>query len=109
MSKPQGSLWLCISVLLCCLIVNAQGAELYAEADHTLGKSLMVQNKCAACHISRVGGDGSAIYRPQGRIRTPAALTAMVERCSTELSLSLFPDEVNAIAAVLNRDYYKFK
>ncbi len=109
MSKHQGSLWLCISVLLCCLTLHAQAAALFAEADHSLGASLMVQNKCSACHISRVGGDGSAIYRPQGRIRTPAALTAMVERCSTELNLSLFPDEVNAIAAVLNRDHYKFK
>lgn len=89
--------------------MHAQAAELFADADHSLGVSLLVQNKCAACHISRVGGDGSAIYRSQGRIRTPAALTAMVERCSTELNLSLFPDEVNAIAAVLNRDHYKFK
>ena len=56
-----------------------------------------------------VGGDGSAIYRPGKRIASAAALRGMVEMCNTELNLALFPDEVNAIAAVLNRDFYRFK
>jgi len=30
-----------------------------------------------------------------------------VEQCNTELNLGLFPDEVNSVAAVLNRDHYK--
>jgi hypothetical protein len=55
-----------------------------------------------------VGGDGSAIYRPTGRINTAGFLRGMVEQCNTELKLSLFPDEVTAIAAVLNRDHYRF-
>jgi hypothetical protein len=33
----------------------------------------------------------------------------MVEQCSLQLNLQLFPEEVDAIAAVLNRDHYKFK
>jgi hypothetical protein len=32
-----------------------------------------------------------------------------VENCSTRLNLQLFPEEVTAIAAVLNRDHYRFK
>lgn len=56
----------------------------------------------------KVGGDGSAIYRPKGRINTAGMLRGMVEQCNTELGLSLFPDEVTAIAAALNRSYYKF-
>ena len=32
----------------------------------------------------------------------------MVEYCSTELNLGLFPEEVTAIAAVLQRDHYRF-
>ena len=55
-----------------------------------------------------VGGDGSAIYRPAGRINTPGALRGMVDFCSTELNLQLFPEEVTAIAAVLQRDHYRF-
>jgi hypothetical protein len=29
----------------------------------------------------------------------------MVEQCNTELNLGLFPQEVDAVAAVLNRDH----
>ena len=32
----------------------------------------------------------------------------MVDLCSTELKLSLFPEEVTAVAAVLQRDHYRF-
>jgi len=84
-------------------------ADIFADADLQLGQSLMVQNKCNSCHARKVGGDGSAIFRPQGRISSPSFLRGMVEMCNTDLSLGLFPDEVNAIAAVLNRDHYKFK
>ena len=63
---------------------------------------------CAECHTRKVGGDGNGIYRPQGRINSPGALRGMVEQCNLELNLSLFPDEVTAISAVLNRDHYRF-
>ena len=56
-----------------------------------------------------VGGNGMSIYRPAGRINTPGFLRGMVEQCNTEMNLGLFPDEVSAIAAVLNRDHYRFK
>ena len=58
--------------------------------------------------MRRVGGDGSAIYKPSGRINTPGLLRGMVDYCSVELKLSLFPEEVTAIAAVLQRDHYRF-
>lgn len=91
------------------LACPAQQAAFFQDADLKLGERLIVENKCAACHQKQVGGDGSAIYRPAGRIRTPGMLRGMVERCNTEMSLGLFPDEVHAIAAVLNRDHYRFK
>jgi hypothetical protein len=59
--------------------------------------------------VRKVGGDGSAIYRPKGRINTPGLLRGMVEQCNTELNLGMFPEEVSSVAAVLNRDHYKFK
>jgi hypothetical protein len=49
------------------------------------------------------------MYRPKGRINTPGALRGMVEYCSTLLNLGFFPEDVNSIAAVLNRDHYRFK
>lgn len=80
----------------------------YPDADLALGERLIRESQCSACHVRRVGGDGSAIYRPLGRINTPGLLRGMVDLCSVELKLSLFPEEVTAIAAVLQRDHYRF-
>jgi hypothetical protein len=86
-----------------------KAAELFRDAELPLGEKLIAEHRCVACHAKKVGGDGSSIYRPQGRINTPGFLRGMVEQCNTELNLGLFPEEVNAIAAVLNRDHYRFK
>lgn len=81
---------------------------LFKDADLALGEKLIADSQCTACHIRKVGGDGTGIYRPAGRINTPGALRGMVDYCSTELNLGLFPEEVTAIAAVLQRDHYRF-
>ncbi len=81
---------------------------IFRAADLALGARLLQANRCSECHVRKVGGDGNGIYNPKGRISTPAALRGMVDLCSTELNLQLFPDEVTAVAAVLNRDHYRF-
>lgn len=92
---------------LICLIAQAQDVPpLYQGADLAQGQQLIAEHQCSACHQKKVGGDGSAIYRPTGRISTLAALRGMVEQCNTELNLGLFPEETNSVAAVLNRDHY---
>lgn len=88
---------------------HAQVPKLYEGADLALGAKLIADNQCAACHQKRVGGDGSSIYDPRGRISTLGALRGMVEACNMQLNLGLFPDEVNSVAAVLNRDHYRLK
>lgn len=85
------------------------GAGIFRDADFALGERLMKEHRCEECHRDKVGGDGSAIYRPSGRISTAGFLRGMVEQCNTELNLGLFPEEVTAVAAVLNRDRYRFK
>lgn len=89
-------------------VAMAQPA-IFKGADHQLGEKLIAENKCVACHVSKVGGDGSAIYKPLGRINTATFLRGMVEQCNTQLNMGMFPEEVNAVAAVINRDHYKFK
>jgi hypothetical protein len=84
-------------------------AEKFAGTDLELGERLLKEHRCAQCHSEKVGGDGSAIYRPKGRINSPGALRGMVEQCNTQMNLGMFPEEVTAIAAVLNRDHYRFK
>ncbi|WP_291009402.1 hypothetical protein [Hydrogenophaga sp.] len=88
---------------------QAQGADIFKGADLALGQKLIADNKCVACHISKVGGDGSAMYKPAGRINNAGLLRGMVEMCNTNMNLGMFPEEVTAVAAVLNRDHYKFK
>ena len=96
-------------LLLTFLSARADMPALYLGADLVLGAKLIAEHKCAACHQQKVGGNGSAIYRPTGRINTPGLLRGMVEQCNTELNLALFPEEVTSIAASLNRDHYRFK
>lgn len=83
--------------------------EIFKDADLVLGEKLIAQGKCAQCHAQKFGGDGSAIYRPEERVNTAGTLRGMVEQCNSELNLGFFPEEVTAVAAVLNRDHYKFK
>ena len=97
------------ALLLALAVARAEIPALYGDADLALGARLIAEHKCAACHQQKVGGDGSAIFRPAGRINTPGLLRGMVEQCNTELNLALFPDEVTSIAALLNRDHYRFK
>ena len=96
---------------LCFLGGNLAQAQpaIFKDADYKLGEKLITENKCAACHVSKVGGDGSAIYKPAGRINNAGLLRGMVEQCNSMLNLQMFPEEVTAVAAVLNRDHYKFK
>ena len=89
--------------------VQARVPAIFQDADLALGAKLIAEHQCAQCHVRKVGGDGSAIYRPKGRINTPGFLRGMVEQCNSELNLGLFPEEVTAVAAVLNRDHYKFR
>lgn len=114
-SQPTHSHWLVqlllitAAALLSTLATAQTAASHYQEADLPLGEKLLREHRCAECHIRRVGGDGTAIYRPKGRINTPGALRGMVETCNLKLNLTLFPDEVTSISAVLNRDHYRFK
>lgn len=106
---PAATTALLAALGLPCAAVGADGPPEFRGADLALGARLIAEHRCNDCHVRRVGGDGSAIYRPGGRIGRPAALLTQVEVCNTELNLGLFPEDVAAIAAVLQRDHYRFK
>ncbi|TDQ44668.1 hypothetical protein [Tepidicella xavieri] len=88
---------------------SAQEPAIFRGADLKLGEELIAQHRCAQCHAEKVGGDGSAIYRPLGVINNAGLLRGMVEQCNATLNFQMFPEEVTAVAAVLNRDHYRFK
>lgn len=83
--------------------------SIFVGADKALGKQLIEEKKCAACHAAKFGGDASAVYRPGKRITNAGALRGMVEQCNSEMNLGMFPEEVTAIAAVLNEQHYRFR
>jgi hypothetical protein len=88
---------------------TAHSADIFKDADLALGERLIAENRCSQCHAQKVGGDGSSIYKPMGRINNAGLLRGMVEQCNASLNMQMFPEEVTAVAAVLNRDHYKFK
>ncbi len=87
----------------------AHSADIFRDADLALGERLIAENRCSQCHAQKVGGDGLSIYKPMGRINNAGLLRGMVEQCNASLNMQMFPEEVTAVAAVLNRDHYKFK
>jgi hypothetical protein len=101
--------FLFLALLVGSSMVNAQQHPLFKDADLKAGEKLIAENQCNECHIRRAGGDGSDIYQPKGRINTAGALRGMVEYCNTELNLGFFPEDTNAVAAVLNKQHYKFR
>ena len=56
-----------LSFFFCATFAHAQPA-IYKDEDYKLGEKLIAESKCVACHVSKVVGNGSAIYKPQGRI-----------------------------------------
>lgn len=114
--RAAGSAWLvAAAVLLAAGPAPAAGpaadsaAALFREADLVVGEKLVREKRCSECHARKFGGDGSSVYRPRGRVSSPALLRGMVEQCNLELNFAFFPDEVTSISAVLNRDHYRFK
>ncbi|MFZ5536102.1 cytochrome c [Thiofaba sp. EF100] len=71
-------------------------------ADLALGKKLYSEN-CVKCH-------GAEKYsRPDRKVHSMSTLKTYVQGCATNLSLSWFEDEVDAVAAYMNKEFYKFK
>ena len=102
-----GAVWAMAAALI--PPAHAQGAAIFKGADLKLGEELIAQHRCAQCHAEKFGGDGAGIYRPLGRINTAGLLRGIVEQCNATLNFQMFPEEVTAVAAVLNRDHYHFK
>ena len=105
---PTIALTLVLGALLAST-AQAEVPKIFKGANLDNGQHLIAEHQCTECHVRKVGGDGSAIYKPQGKINTAGYLRGMVEQCNTALNLGMFPEDVTDVAAVLNRDHYKFK
>ncbi|MGC8733388.1 MAG: c-type cytochrome [Halothiobacillaceae bacterium] len=84
---------------LAAIILTAPAAQ---AADLALGKKLYSEN-CVKCH-------GAEKYaRPDRKVHSMSNLKTYVQGCATNLSLSWFEDEVDAVTAYMNKEFYKFK
>ena len=84
----------------------------HAIASHAIdtgrGEQLFTDN-CVACHVSLIGGDGSALLtRPDRRVHNLRGLSKQVNFCKDNLGLPWFDDQVGDVVDYLNQRYYKF-
>lgn len=92
------------------LLPLALHAEPFPKADPRAGKQAYEEAKCSACHNARMGGDGDRVYtRPERRVQDAQSLLKMVRFCVDRTGASVFPEDVEHIAAYLNQQFYKFK
>lgn len=82
------------------LLSTALMAKEVAPQDE--GKTLHEGN-CVSCH------QAPGIYTTNSKMKDLNALQNQVERCTTNLKLSWFDNEINAVTAYLNKTYYKFE
>lgn len=83
--------------------------DLFSFGKPAQGKALY-HEKCAACHASMFGGDGSSVFtRANRKIHAPAALLAQVQACNQRTHAGLTAEQEQSVAAWLNQRYYKFK
>ena len=76
------------------LVVNANAQAPDAHALYT--------ENCTKCH-------GTEVYtRADRKVTSKDALDTQVRMCEQNLGLKWFDDEVNSVATLLNKEYYKF-
>ncbi|MCL4760237.1 MAG: hypothetical protein KJ018_00345 [Burkholderiales bacterium] len=99
-----------VAAALFALLASLQLANAQAPSADAGAGAALHEKDCVACHVRRVGGDGSAMYtRAERRVTSAAKLKAQVAACNTQLGIGYFPEEEEHLAAYLNLQYYKFK
>jgi mono/diheme cytochrome c family protein len=92
-----------------CALIAFPAFSLAANAGDAQAGEKLHQENCISCHVSMAGGDGSGLYtRADRRVGSFDSLVTQVNRCNVNLGVGWFDDEVEAVAAYLNTQYYKF-
>jgi hypothetical protein len=73
------------------------------SAGDAIDAQALVQEHCTSCH-------GSEVYtRSDRRVNSFDALQSQVRMCEQNLELTWFDDQVDAVTALLNQQYYNFE
>jgi mono/diheme cytochrome c family protein len=71
-------------------------------ASGSVDAQALYEANCTNCH-------GTEVYtRDDRRIQSLDALHGQVRMCEQNLELTWFDDQIDAVASLLNRKYYKF-
>lgn len=71
-------------------------------AEDNFNAQTFVASKCSGCH-------GANIYtRPNRRVQSLVQLKKQVKMCDQMVGTALFPEDLDAVVAHLNQQYYKF-
>jgi mono/diheme cytochrome c family protein len=70
-------------------------------AESPDGKALHEQ-RCTKCHTAEI------YTREDRKVTSYEGLQRQVQRCETALGLQWFDEDIAAVVAYLNRDYYRF-
>ena len=77
-----------------CLSLNVSAQEADAHALYT--------DNCTKCH-------GTEVYtRADRKVTSKGALDTQVRMCEQNLGLKWFDEEIDSVATLLNKEYYKF-
>lgn len=88
--------------------IPVQAAEPWGQVDLKAAPALH-EKACVGCHTKMYGGDGSKMYTRDGRmLSNKLEVLQRVTSCNAMVSAGWFPEEEGAVAAWLNRNYYKF-
>ncbi|MGM0553752.1 MAG: c-type cytochrome [Pseudomonadota bacterium] len=80
-----------------------------AQADDVRKGQELHNNNCISCHADMMGGDGSDLYTRDNRmVGSHDELVSQVNTCNTQLGMNWFDDEIAAVVAYLNAEYYNF-
>ncbi len=105
-------MWFLLRAMLLASVASAGAAYAGEGPLVASGRRLMTQNGCnGACHQKHApNGDAASLYtRENAKVKTLAALHKQVEHCVASVRAQIAPDEIDAVVAALNHDYYKFK
>lgn len=95
------------------LLLAAQTAAWAGDdAKVALGRKLLADIGCnGACHRrSAADGDPLSLYtRPNRKIASFSQLQSQVGHCAAGAGAAVSSDDIDAIAAALNQDFYKFQ
>ncbi len=96
--------------LILATVASVAEAEPFATGNSAAGQNLFDQSGCNRCHVSMMGGDGSAIFTRSGhKVRTPQQLVDQLRVCAGGAGITLTHQREQDLGAYLNQRYYHFK